>query len=56
MTDELWLLHTRCGLTPEELRTITLNGFRHAFLHWEDKQALLAEAEQTLPHFDEVTA
>ncbi|MEM6785238.1 MAG: adenosine deaminase [Bacteroidota bacterium] len=48
MTDELWLLHTRCGLTVEELREVTLNGFRHAFLHWEEKQALVEEAEAEL--------
>ncbi|MEM8556636.1 MAG: adenosine deaminase [Bacteroidota bacterium] len=48
MTGELWLLHTRCGLTAEELREVTLNGFRYAFLHWEEKQELVEEAQAEL--------
>ena len=42
-TDELWLAHTRCGISADALREVVLNGFRHAFLHQRDKQALLAE-------------
>jgi len=45
VTDELWLVHERCGVGAEALREIVLNGFRHAFLSWREKQALLAEAE-----------
>ncbi len=44
VTDELWLVHTRCGVPAGELREIVLNGFRHAFLPHEEKRALLEEA------------
>jgi adenosine deaminase len=44
-TDELWLAHTRCGVSAENLREVVLNGFRHAFLPHRDKQALLDEVE-----------
>ena len=43
MTDELWLAHTRCGIDADALREIVLNGFRHAFVPWEQKQAMIAE-------------
>jgi adenosine deaminase len=43
VTDELWHVHTRCGVGAEALREIALNGFRHAFLHWEEKQALVKQ-------------
>jgi len=43
VTDELWLAHTRCGIPEPTLREVALNGFRHAFLPYREKQALLAE-------------
>jgi adenosine deaminase len=43
VTDELWHVHTRCGVGAEALREIALNGFRHAFLHWDEKQALVKQ-------------
>ena len=43
VTDELYLAHTRCGIPAEALREVVLNGFRHAFLPWAQKQKLLAE-------------
>lgn len=51
VTDELWLAHTRCGIGASALREVVLNGFRHAFLPWHQKRALLAEVEPlvTLP-------
>ena len=42
-TDELWLAHSRCGITADALRDVALNGFRHAFLPHAEKQDLLAE-------------
>jgi adenosine deaminase len=45
VTDELLLVHERCGVGAEALREIVLNGFRHAFLSWDEKRELLAEAE-----------
>lgn len=43
MTDELWLAHTRCGISSDALRECVLAGFRHAFLPHAEKEALLAE-------------
>ncbi len=48
VTDELWLTHTRCGVAAADLREIVLGGFRHAFLPWREKQALLREVEAAL--------
>ena len=45
VTDELFLAHTRCGIPADALREVVLNGFRHAFLPFAEKQALLAEVE-----------
>ncbi len=45
VTDELWLVHTRCGVGADALREVVLNGFRYAFLPWDEKQALLREVE-----------
>lgn len=44
-TDELWLAHTRCGLTAEETRQVARAAFDHAFLPWDRKQALIAGLE-----------
>lgn len=41
VTDELWRVYQHCGVTAAQLREIDLNGFRHAFLAWDEKQALL---------------
>ena len=48
VTDELWLVHERCGVGAEALREIALNGFRYAFLPWDEKQALLREVSELL--------
>src|SRR5690606_5370097 len=45
VTDELWLVHTRCGVPAEALREVALNGFRFAFLPYHEKQTLLREVE-----------
>ncbi|ARA93371.1 MAG: adenosine deaminase [Bacteroidetes bacterium] len=49
VTDELWRVHTRCGVSARDLREIALNGFRFAFLHWDEKQALLREVLDAFP-------
>ncbi|MEQ9103124.1 MAG: adenosine deaminase [Rhodothermales bacterium] len=41
-TDELWLAHTRCGLTEQETRQVARAAFDHAFLPWDRKQELIA--------------
>jgi adenosine deaminase len=48
MTEELWRIHRYSGLNVQQLREVVLNGFRHAFLHWEEKQDLLHNVEATL--------
>ena len=45
---ELFLAHTRCGLTAEETREVVLNGFKHAFLSHKRKMELLEEAKSLI--------
>ena len=45
---ELFLAHTRCGLTAEETREVVLNGFKHAFLPHQRKMELLKEARSSI--------
>ena len=49
VTDELHRAHTHCGIAAEDLREIALNGFRHAFLPWGEKQDLLRAALDDFP-------
>lgn len=49
VTEELWRVHTRCGVAAADLQQVALNGFRYAFLPWEEKQALLAEVREAFP-------
>ncbi len=49
ITDELHRIHTRSNITVDELREIALNGFRYAFLPWQEKQELLADVTAALP-------
>ncbi len=49
VTDELWRVHAHCGVGAEDLREIALNGFRHAFLPWDQRQALLKEVTNDFP-------
>jgi adenosine deaminase len=49
MTEELWRVHTRCGVSAERLREIALNGFRYAFLPHDEKQALLRSVLDAFP-------
>ncbi len=41
-TGELYLAHTRCGLSARQIREAVLNGFRNAFLPKAEREALLA--------------
>jgi len=41
---ELWLAHSRCGLSVEQVQEAALNGFRHAFLPFAERQAMLSQA------------
>ncbi len=49
VTDELYRVHTHCGLSAEELREVVLNGFRFSFLRWDRKQEILRRAIQAMP-------
>ena len=49
MTEELWRVHQHCDLGRADLREIVLNGFRHAFLPWDRKQALLHDVLDNFP-------
>lgn len=41
VTEELWRVHTLCGITDFQLRHMIYSGFRHAFLPWDEKQTLI---------------
>lgn len=47
-TDELWLAHTRCGLTEQELRRVAVGAFEQAFLPWDRKQDLVSMAKEAI--------
>lgn len=49
VTDELWRIHQSAGIEAARLREIALNGFRYAFLPWDEKQSLLREATEAMP-------
>lgn len=49
VTEELWRVHQYCGIDADHLREIALNGFRHAFLAWEEKQDLLRSVTDDFP-------
>lgn len=42
VSEELWYIHEKCGVSAPDLRQIALNGFRHSFLPWEEKQDVVA--------------
>lgn len=55
---ELWLAHSRCGLSAEQTREAALNGFRHAFLPYAERSAMMTEAAREIlgSASDEVTS
>lgn len=55
VTDELWLAHTRCGLTEFQVREAAVNGFRHAFLPDEPRDRLVRAAETAIFGSSETT-
>lgn len=48
LTDEYQHAATALGFTFDELAEIALNGFASAFLHWEERQRLIARARQEI--------
>ena len=49
VTNELWYAHDKCGVSAPHLREIALNGFRYAFLPWDEKQAMLRAMHDAFP-------
>lgn len=47
-TGELWLAHSRCGLTAEQTCEAVLNGFQHAFMPHNEREVMLAEARTAI--------
>jgi adenosine deaminase len=48
LTDEYWYAAEHLDFTLEELCEIALNGFASAFVSWEERQVMLAEAEREI--------
>jgi adenosine deaminase len=49
MTEELWRVYQHCNLEARHLREIVLNGFRYAFLPYQQKQSVLRSATADFP-------
>lgn len=49
VTEELWRVYQHTNLEPRHLREIVLNGFRYAFLPYQQKQSLLKSITDTFP-------
>jgi adenosine deaminase len=48
VTEELNRVYERCGVSIEELKEIVLNGFRYAFLPYDDRQVMVGMVEAEL--------
>jgi len=49
VTDELWSVHQHCQIDADQLREIAINGFRYAFIHRDQKQAMLRSVIDDFP-------
>ncbi|MEM8486750.1 MAG: adenosine deaminase [Bacteroidota bacterium] len=49
VTEELWHVYDKCGISQAQLREIVLNGFRYSFLPWAARQEMLAAAIDAFP-------
>jgi len=47
-TGELFLAHTRCGLSEKQIRKAVLNSFEHSFLPFDDRQQLVRQIKSEL--------
>ncbi len=45
---EIYLAHTRCGLTAEQTRRVVLDAFKYAFLPLEVRNRMMAEAQASI--------
>ncbi|MEM8486656.1 MAG: adenosine deaminase [Bacteroidota bacterium] len=50
VSEELWHIHEKSGVSLEQLREIVLNGFRYSFLPWEERQDLLKDIIEAFPY------
>ncbi len=48
VTEELWRVHTRCGVSEKDLRQIALNSFIHSFLSHDEKWAMVDDVKGDL--------
>jgi len=53
ITKELWLTHLHYGMDINDIREITINGFKSAFVHYRKKQEIL---NKILLEFDRIVA
>ena len=51
VTDELWRIHTLCGVPATLVREAVILGFRHAFLPWDEKQDFVRMARAAIPRY-----
>ncbi len=48
VTEEYWRAHQHLGFTWDELVDLSLMAFESAFLHWEEKRALVARVKEEI--------
>jgi len=48
VTEELWRIHRQSGIEADRLRAVVLNGFRAAFLPWDEKRAFVRAAKEVV--------
>ena len=48
VSNELWLAHSKIGLTFSDIKQIVLNGFKSAFLPFHEKQRYLSAVSKQL--------
>jgi adenosine deaminase len=52
VSKELWLAHTKMGLSLQDLKQIVLNGFKAAFLPYHERRGMLRAIAQELADFE----
>jgi adenosine deaminase len=52
VSKELWLAHTKMGLTLQDLKQIVLNGFKAAFLPYHERRGMLRAIAKELEEFE----
>jgi adenosine deaminase len=50
---ELWLVHTKIGMSFSDVRNIVLAGFKSTFLPFHEKRALMRRVSIELAEFNE---